>query len=81
VAIYVVADLCAGGAAFALAYLVRFETVFDSPKGQPPFTEYLEILPFVALLVPAAFHLQGLYRLRRSRTRVDDFFATNLIYN
>jgi Undecaprenyl-phosphate glucose phosphotransferase len=75
VAIYVVADLCAGGAAFALAYLVRFETVFDSPKGQPPFTEYLEILPFVALLVPAAFHLQGLYRLRRSRTRVDDFFA------
>ena len=33
------------------------------------------MLPFVAVLVPAAFHVQGLYRLRRGRTRVDDFFA------
>jgi Undecaprenyl-phosphate glucose phosphotransferase len=75
VAIYVVADLCAGATAFALAYFVRFETILASPRGQPPFREYLEILPFVAMLVPAAYHLQGLYRLRRSRTRVDDFFA------
>ena len=33
------------------------------------------ILPFIAVLVPLAFHLQGLYRLRRGRSRVDDFFA------
>ena len=33
------------------------------------------MLPFVGLLVPLAFHVQGLYRLRRGRTRVDDFFA------
>jgi Undecaprenyl-phosphate glucose phosphotransferase len=29
----------------------------------------------VAVLVPLGFHLQGLYRLRRGRSRVDDFFA------
>jgi Undecaprenyl-phosphate glucose phosphotransferase len=75
VAVYAISDFVAGATAFALAYAIRFETVFPAPKGQPPFTQYLEIMPFVAALVPAAFHFQGLYRLRRSRTRVDDFFA------
>ena len=32
-------------------------------------------MPFVAVLTPLAFHLQGVYRLRRGRSRVDDFFA------
>ena len=29
----------------------------------------------MAVLTPLAFHLQGVYRLRRGRSRVDDFFA------
>src|SRR5262249_6204307 len=37
--------------------------------------QYLNLLPFIAALVPLGFHLQGLYRLRRGRSRVDDFFA------
>jgi Undecaprenyl-phosphate glucose phosphotransferase len=32
-------------------------------------------LPFIAVVVPLGFHLQGLYRLRRGRSRVDDFFG------
>ena len=32
-------------------------------------------MPFIGLLVPLAFNLQGAYRLRRNRTRVDDFFS------
>ena len=32
-------------------------------------------MPFIGLVVPISFHLQGVYRLRRNRTRVDDFFA------
>ena len=32
-------------------------------------------MPFVGLLVPVAYYFQGLYSLRRNRTRVDDFFA------
>ena len=75
VAFHVVSDGLLGVAAFALAYAIRFETFFPAPKGQPPFAQYLVLFPFIALLVPLAFNLQGAYRLRRNRTRVDDFFS------
>jgi Undecaprenyl-phosphate glucose phosphotransferase len=79
VAIYVLADAGAAALAFVLAYYIRFESGFASvvpvTKGQPPFGHYLLLVPFLAVLVPLAFHVQGLYRLRRGRTRVDDFFA------
>jgi Undecaprenyl-phosphate glucose phosphotransferase len=79
VAIHVVADLLSAAAAFALAYWLRFDSalvrLIPVTKGRPPVSEYLAVVPLVALLVPAAFQLQGLYRLRRGRTRVDDFFA------
>ena len=79
VAFYVVTDALLGMAAFVIAYLLRFETWFADfvpvTKGQPPFGQYLNMLPLLGMLVPLAFHVQGLYRLRRGRTRVDDFFA------
>ncbi|MCL4813154.1 MAG: undecaprenyl-phosphate glucose phosphotransferase [Vicinamibacteraceae bacterium] len=76
VAFYVVSDALLAMAAFALAYAVRFESgLLAVTKGQPPFAQYLNVLPFIGLLVPLAFHLQGSYRLRRGRSRVDDFFA------
>ena len=76
VAIFVLADFLAAIGAFALSYVVRFNTglvPLDQPA--PPFARYLAIAPFIALLVVAAFQVQGLYRLRRGRTRVDDFFG------
>src|SRR5690349_4776791 len=79
VACYVTADLLSAAAAFLLAYLIRFDGWFISlvplTKNQPQFTQYLVSLPVIALLVVVAFQLQGLYRLRRGRTRVDDFFG------
>ena len=79
VAIHVVADFFSAAGAFALAYWIRFDSplvrLAPATKGRPPFSEYLAVLPLIALLVPLAFQLQGLYRLRRNRTRVDDFFA------
>ena len=73
---YVIFDGLLGMLAFALAYAVRFETgLIDAPKGQPPFNQYLALLPLIGLLAPLVFNLQGAYRLRRNRTRVDDFFA------
>jgi Undecaprenyl-phosphate glucose phosphotransferase len=75
-ACYVVSDAVLGMAAFLLAYLIRFETpIFAVTKGYPPFGQYVNVLPFIGVLVPFAFHVQGLYRLRRGRSRVDDFFA------
>jgi Undecaprenyl-phosphate glucose phosphotransferase len=79
-ACYVVGDAGLGLVAFLAAYALRFYTapiqaLVPVTKGIPPFRNYLYVMPFVAVLVPLAFQLQGLYRLRRGRSRVDDFFA------
>jgi Undecaprenyl-phosphate glucose phosphotransferase len=76
VTFYVLSDALLGMSAFMIAYVLRFHTgVIPITKGLPPASQYITILPFVAALVPLGFHLQGLYRLRRGRSRVDDFFA------
>jgi len=76
IASYVLSDALLSIAAFVLAYVLRFETgIIPITKGLPPFSQYVNIFPFVGLLVPFAYYLQGLYRLRRGRSRVDDFFA------
>jgi len=78
VAFFVIGDAVLGMAAFLCAYLLRFEIldqILPIHKGTPPFGQYLTIAPFIGLLVPIAFQVQGLYRLRRGRSRVDDFFG------
>jgi Undecaprenyl-phosphate glucose phosphotransferase len=76
VAFYVLTDAVLAMWAFVLAYGVRFESgLIPVTKGYPPLDQYLNVLPFVAVLTPLAFQLQGIYRLRRGRSRVDDFFA------
>lgn len=74
-ACHVLLDITIGMASFGLAYLARFELgILEIPKGQPPFAQYLVLMPFVGLLVALSFHLAGAYRLYRHRTGVDDFF-------
>ncbi len=76
VAFHVLSDTVLGLAAFLVAYVIRFETgLIPVTKGYPPFGQYVNVLPFIAVLVPLSFHFQGIYRLRRGRSRVDDFFA------
>jgi Undecaprenyl-phosphate glucose phosphotransferase len=78
VAFYVLCDALLGMAAFALAYVVRFRVLdhfVPITKGIPPFEQYLTMMPFIGVIVPIAFQVQGTYRLRRGRSRVDDFFA------
>src|SRR5688572_24496905 len=76
VAFYILSDAVLAMWAFVLAYAIRFESgLIPVTKGYPPLENYLNVLPFVAILTPLAFQLQGVYRLRRGRSRVDDFFA------
>ncbi len=76
IAFYVASDALLAVWAFILAYGIRFESgLIPVTKGYPPLEQYLHIVPFVAVLTPLAFQLQGIYRLRRGRSRVDDFFA------
>ena len=75
VAFHIVADATLGMFAFIVAYLLRFETgMIAVTRGLPPIEQYLNVLPFIAVVVPLGFHLQGIYRLRRGRSRIDDFF-------
>ena len=75
VAFHVATDAVLGMVAFFLAYLLRFETgLIAITRGHPPVEQYINVLPFIALIVPLGFHFQGLYRLRRGRSRIDDFF-------
>jgi len=76
VASYVGGDALLGMAAFLLAYAVRFHLgLIPVTKGVPPLSQYVNVTLFIGFLVPVAFQTQGIYRLRRSRSRVDDFFA------
>ena len=76
VGFHVVSDSLLGMTAFVLAYMIRFEAgLLPVTKGYPPFDPYLDVLPVIGLLVPFSFQLLGMYRLRRGRSRVDDFFA------
>jgi Undecaprenyl-phosphate glucose phosphotransferase len=76
---YVLSDAVSAAVAFAAAYILRFNEpllgVLPVSGELPPFLQYILVLPVVGVLVPLSFQLQGLYRLRRGRTRVDDFFA------
>ncbi len=76
VVFHVISDALLGVSAFIIAYALRFHTgLIPITKGVPPLRQYVNVVPFIAILVPLAFQLQGLYRLRRGRSRVDDFFA------
>ena len=76
VAFHLVSDALLGLTAFVAAYALRFHTgLIPITRGLPPLRQYINVLPFIAVVVPLGFYLQGLYRLRRGRSRVDDFFA------
>jgi Undecaprenyl-phosphate glucose phosphotransferase len=76
VAFHIASDAVLAMTAFVAAYIIRFDSgLIAVTKGVPPLMQYVNVLPFVAVAVPLAYQLQGLYRLRRGRSRVDDFFA------
>jgi Undecaprenyl-phosphate glucose phosphotransferase len=80
VTFYVISDALLSVTAFIIAYALRFHTpivtmLIPVTKGVPPLRQYVMVLPFIMGLVPLGFQLQGLYRLRRGSSRVDDFFA------
>ena len=77
VAFYVVSDAVLGVVAFGLAYFVRFSSgLIPVVKGYPPFEQYVAgAAVHRACWSRWRYQFQGLYRLRRGRSRVDDFFT------
>ncbi|HEV3456020.1 MAG TPA: undecaprenyl-phosphate glucose phosphotransferase [Thermoanaerobaculia bacterium] len=71
--IYLATDLVATLAAFAAAWLLRFElAVIPLTKSVPSFGPYLYLLPFVLVLWPLVFYFHGLYQSRRGRSQIDE---------
>ena len=76
VVFYIVSDALLASWAFVLAYFIRFDFgLILVPKGIPPLEGYLKVVPIVAILTPTVFYFQGVYKLRRGRSRIDDFFS------
>ena len=69
-------DAGIGMTMFLGAYFLRFETnLISTPKGQPELEHYLQLAPFIGVLLPLGLWLQGAYRPGRIRSHIDDFFA------
>ncbi len=73
VALYLVGDVAATAASVLVAYWLRFVIeIVPVTKGVPPLAPYLRLIPVTALLWPVVFYFQGLYQLRRSRSRFEE---------
>ena len=80
VATYVAVDVALTTLAWVLAYFLRFHAdavgaVIPVTKGVPELSRYLLLLPLMAFLWPAVLYFHGLYRLKRARSRIDEFFG------
>ncbi|HXI12955.1 MAG TPA: undecaprenyl-phosphate glucose phosphotransferase [Thermoanaerobaculia bacterium] len=72
--IYLLIDASASCGAMLVAYFLRFIVqVIPVTKGPQPLTTYLDILPVVTLVFPLAFAVQGLYRIRATRSRAEEW--------
>jgi exopolysaccharide biosynthesis polyprenyl glycosylphosphotransferase len=67
--------------AFLYSYVFRFYGYIipvDPAKGIPALGSYLAILPLFLLVHLLIFSIQGFYRSRLKRTKIDDFFFITL---
>jgi len=78
---FVVSDVVGIVAAFFYSYVFRFYAYIipvDPAKGIPPLSSYLVILPMFLVLHLLIFYIQGFYKSRLKRTKIDDFFFISL---
>ncbi|HJQ39218.1 MAG TPA: undecaprenyl-phosphate glucose phosphotransferase [Thermoanaerobaculia bacterium] len=74
--IYLISDAVASNLAMLGAWFLRFQfEVIPVTKGQQDFATYAKILPIVTLVFPLAFAVQGLYRIRPTRGKAEEWLA------
>jgi exopolysaccharide biosynthesis polyprenyl glycosylphosphotransferase len=74
--VYLVNDAVASNLAMLLAWWLRFIfEVIPVTKGQQDLGTYAAILPLVTIIFPIAFSLQGLYRIRPTRTKSEEWLS------
>ena len=68
--IYLINDAVASNLAMLCAWFLRFSLkIIPVTKGQQEVETYLQLLPIVTIVFPLAFAVQGLYRIRPTRSK------------
>jgi Undecaprenyl-phosphate glucose phosphotransferase len=74
--VYLVNDAVASNLAMLCAWFLRFHSeVIPVTKGQQDFSTYLALLPLVTIVFPLSFAVQGLYRIRPTRGKTEEWVA------
>jgi exopolysaccharide biosynthesis polyprenyl glycosylphosphotransferase len=74
--IYLVNDAVASNLAMLTAWWLRFHfEVIPVTKGPQDLATYAALLPLVTVIFPLAFSIQGLYRIRPTRTRAEEWLS------
>ncbi|MEO8380141.1 MAG: undecaprenyl-phosphate glucose phosphotransferase, partial [Acidobacteriota bacterium] len=74
--VYLVIDAAASALAMLAAWAVRFPfAIIPVTKGQQDFITYAELIPIIVVVFPLAFAVQGLYRIRPTRGRSEEWVA------
>lgn len=81
VGLYILSDIVAILIAYYWSYAFRFYGYIlpiDPAKGIPPLNPYIMVFPLFLVAHLTIFFLQGFYKTRLKRTRVDDFIYISL---
>ena len=72
--VYLVNDAVASNVAMLCAYFLRFQLeLIPLTKGQQTLAAYIELLPIVTIVFPLAFAVQGLYNVRPTRSKAEEW--------
>ena len=74
-AVFLSADVLATVLALWAAWLIRFESVWPTPKGGQPFANYTPLIPILLVVWPVVFYFHRLYQIRRDRSTIDEVLA------
>jgi exopolysaccharide biosynthesis polyprenyl glycosylphosphotransferase len=74
--IYFIIDAVASNLAMLSAWFLRFNVeVIPVTKGTQDFSTYTHLLPLVTIVFPLAFAVQGLYRIRPTRSKTEEWLS------
>ncbi|HEY2090588.1 MAG TPA: undecaprenyl-phosphate glucose phosphotransferase [Thermoanaerobaculia bacterium] len=72
--VYLINDAVASNLAILFAWVLRFQLqIIPVTKGQQQLGLYLELMPIITVVFPLAFAVQGLYRMRTTRGRTEEW--------
>jgi exopolysaccharide biosynthesis polyprenyl glycosylphosphotransferase len=74
--ILLINDAVASNLAMIAAWFLRFSfQIIPVTKGTQDFSTYVQLLPIVTIVFPLAFAVQGLYRIRPTRGKTEEWTA------